>query len=71
MALNTISYKAGKSVVMICRTKEDKHLNFPVLNCLIRFLLCVNVKYLGHFITKHMTNNEDIERQRRMMYYAG
>lgn len=25
--------------------------------------VCVELKYLGHFITEHMTEDEDIERQ--------
>ncbi len=64
-----ILYNPDKSVVMICRTKEDKSVHFPVFKLSKkRFTVCTKVKYLGHIFTERMTDNEDIERQRRIMY---
>ncbi len=64
-----ILYNPDKSVVMICRSKEDKSIHFPVFKLSNKSLtVCVKVKYLEHFITERMTDDEDIERQRRMMY---
>ncbi len=54
---------------MICRTKEDKIINFPVFKLSKKSLtVCAKVKYLGHIIIERMTDDEDIERQRRMIY---
>ncbi len=54
---------------MICRSKEDKSIHFPVFKLSNKSLtVCAKVKYLEHFITERMTDDEDIERQRRMMY---
>ncbi len=33
--------------------------------------MCAKVKYLGHIMTQRMTDDEDIERQRRMMHMQG
>ncbi len=64
-----ILYNLNKRVVMICRNKEDKSIHFPVFKLSTKsFTVCAKVKYLGHIITEHMTDDEDIERQRRMMY---
>ncbi len=74
MVLNhDILYNPDKSVVMICITKEDKSIHFPVFKLSKKSLtVCAKVKYLGYIITERMTDGEDIERQRHMMYiYAG
>ncbi len=64
-----ILYNLDKRVVMICRNKEDKSIHFPVFKLSKKsFTVCAKVKYLGHIITECMTDDEDIERQRRMMY---
>ena len=64
-----VLYNAKKSVILICRTKEDQKLNFPV------FYLsghAINVssscKYLGHIINDKMEDDADMYRQRRMLY---
>ena len=64
-----IKYNAKKSMVLICRTKDDSELRFP------HFYLSgqtVNVaksaKYLGHIITDTLDDDEDMYRQRRMLY---
>ncbi len=63
-----IKYNAAKSVIMICRTKEDKSLQFPVFKLSDNALyLCNKVKYLGHILTDQMTD-DDTYRQCRMLY---
>lgn len=52
------------SVVMICRTKEDKCLKFPDFKLSDNNLaVCNKVKYLGDFITEQLTSDKDIYRQ--------
>jgi len=69
MVFNMILYIILIRVVMICRTKEDKSIKFPVFKLSNQNLtVCEKVKYLGHIITKYMTDDGDIERQRRLMY---
>ncbi len=64
-----ILYNPDNSVVMICRIKEDKSIHFSIYKLSNKSLTgCAKVKYLGHFITERMTDDEDNERQRRMMY---
>ncbi len=49
--------------------EEDKSIHFAVFKLSNKSLtICAKVKYLGHFITERMTDDEDIERQRCMMY---
>lgn len=63
-----IKYNASKSAVMIFRTKEDKCLKCPDFKLSdINLSVCNKLKYLGHFITEQMTDDEDIYRQCRMM----
>ena len=64
-----VKYNAKKSVVMICRTREDKDLSFP------SFYLSGQVvsihrkaKYLGHVLTDQLCDDEDLFRQRRTLY---
>ena len=50
-----VKYTAKKSVVMICRTKEDQKLNFPVFYLSGQILsVCNSCKYLGHIINDKM-----------------
>ncbi len=64
-----IQYNAAKNVIMICQTKEDNSLQFPVFK-LSDHALCVwkKLEYLGHIITDQMTDDEDIYRQSRVLY---
>lgn len=64
-----VKYNAEKSVVLICRTKGDKELCFPDF-CLSgqRLSVCRKTKYLGHFITDQLSDDEDIYRQCRILY---
>ena len=64
-----VKYNAKKSVVMICRTKEDRKLNFPVFHLSGQDLsVCNSTKYLGHIITDTLEDDTDMYRQRRMLY---
>lgn len=64
-----IKYNAKKSMIMICRTKKDQHLNFPGFYLSGQTLsVCTNAKYLGHIINDKMEDDADMLRQRRMLY---
>ncbi|XP_042079355.1 uncharacterized protein LOC121814967 [Haplochromis burtoni] len=64
-----IEYNAAKSAVLICRTKQDKQLNFPLFKLAQKTLeVHKKVKYLGHFITEQMNDDDDIYRQRCKLY---
>ena len=59
-----IIFNASKSAVLICRTKEDKRLNFPLFKLSDNYLeVWKSIKYLGHFISDQMTDDDDIYRQ--------
>ena len=64
-----IKYNAKKSMVLICRTKDDQELKFPDFY-LSGQTICVakSAKYLGHIITDTLEDDEDMYRQRRMLY---
>ena len=64
-----IKYNAKKSMVLICRTKDDMELRFPAFY-LSGQTMCVSksTKYLGHIITATLEDDEDMSRQRRMLY---
>ena len=64
-----IKYNAKKSIVLICRAKEDGELRFPNFH-LSGQIICVakSTKYLGHIITDTLEDDEDMSRQRRMLY---
>ena len=54
---------------MICRTKEDQRLNFPVFYLSGQILsVCNSCKYLGHIINDKLEDDSDMLRQRRMLY---
>jgi len=64
-----VQYNARKSVVLVCRTKEDQKQHFPMFH-LSGQCICVSncAKYLGHIITDKMEDDADRNRQRRMLY---
>jgi hypothetical protein len=64
-----VQYNAKKSFVLICRTKEDQKVHFPMFY-LSGHCICVSncTKYLGHIITDKMEDDADMYRQRRMLY---
>ena len=54
---------------MICRTREDRDLNFPSFHLSGQVLtVCSSTKYLGHIINDDMSDDDDMYRQRRMLY---
>ncbi len=64
-----VQYNTKKSVVMICRTKDHRDLNFPDLYLSGQvWNVCTTVKYLGHFINNEMSDDDDMYRQRRKLY---
>jgi hypothetical protein len=64
-----VQYNSKKSSVIICRAKGDKDLLFPQFY-LSGEDLCVSYKgkYLGHFITDQMRDDDDTLRQCRTLY---
>ena len=68
-AEHDIKYNASKSHGLICRTKEDQKMSFPDFNLSNHNIVpCKKVKYLGHFLTEDMTDDDDIRRQCCKMY---
>lgn len=64
-----VKYNAKKSVVLICRTKGDKDLCFPLFYLSGQELsVCSKTKYLGHIITDQVLDDDDMYRQRRKLY---
>lgn len=64
-----VKYNAAKSFVMICRTKEDRSLVFPLFKLSGNILtVCNKIKYLGHIINDCLSDDEDMYRQCRMLY---
>ena len=54
---------------MICRTKGDKDLSFPSFYLSNQVLsICSKAKYLGHVITDQLSDDDDLYRQRRILY---
>ena len=54
---------------MICRTKGDKDLCFPSFYLSEQLLsVCSKTKYLGHIITDQVFDDDDMYRQRRVLY---
>ena len=67
-----IKYNAKKSVIMICRSKLLRNVDIPpfVLNGVI-LKEVTQYKYLGYIISNDMTDDLDIERQRRQIFVQG
>ena len=63
-----VKYNPKKSVVLICRSKGDKHLIFPSFYLSEQEIsVCSKTKYLGHIITDQLSDDDDMYRQRRML----
>lgn len=62
-------YNAKKSMVLIVRAKDDLELKFPAFYLSGR-TMCVakSTTYLGHIITDTLEDDDDMSRQRRMLY---
>ena len=59
-----VQYNAKKSVVLICRTKGDKELYFPDFYLSGQVLdVCKKTKYLVHFTTDQISDDDDVYRQ--------
>ena len=71
-AENDVLYKPIKSALMVIRAPSDRQLRVPDFS-LNGQVLCAKreVKYLGHFITDDLSDDRDIERQRRSLYAQG
>ena len=64
-----VKYNAKKSVVMVCRTKEDIEIKFPTFSLSGQILgVSSSTKYLGHIITDSLEDDADMCRQRRLLY---
>ena len=64
-----IMYNTKKSVSMYIRSVPLKHSKLPPVSLNHNVLSEVDsVKYLGHFISNKLTDDEDIARQCRMIY---
>lgn len=64
-----VKYNCKKSVVLLCKSKGDKDLTFPSFYLAGQVLpVSDKTKYLGHIITDQMSDDDDIYRQRRMLY---
>ena len=64
-----VKYNAKKSIVMTCRTRDDKNLSFPSFYLAGQVLpVCSKAKYLGHVINDQLTDDDDLYRQRRTLY---
>ena len=64
-----VKYNAKKSVVLICRSKGDQKLNFPIFYLSGQIIpMASNCKYLGHIIDDKMQDDSDMLRQRCMLY---
>ena len=64
-----VKFNAKKSVVLTCRTKEDKNLSFPAFYLAGQVLpVCSKANYLGHVINDQLTDDDDLYRQRRTLY---
>lgn len=66
---NDISFNATKSHLLVCRSKEDKHIAYPSLYIGENGIKEVEkVKYLGHWICNDLSDDLDIERQIQNLY---
>ena len=64
-----VKYNAKKSAVLICRSRADEHLSFPSFYLSGQVISVTSkIKYLGHIITDKLLDDDDMLRQRRMLY---
>ena len=67
-----VKYNAKKSAVMIYRSMTLKGCTIPNFNLNGMILHVVaSYKYLGHYITDDLSDDDDINRQRRTLYVQG
>ena len=67
-----LKYNAKKSAVMIYRSMTLKGCTIPKfkLNGIILHVVA-SYKYLGHYITDDLSDDDDINRQRRTLFVQG
>ena len=64
-----VQYNAKKSVVMVCRTKDDMDIKFPAFQLSGQTLGVSNsTKYLGHIITDTLEDDANMFRQGGLLY---
>ena len=64
-----VKYNAGKSKIMIVRSREDRRSTFPDFYLSGSELgVCSEVTYLGHILTNDLSDDKDIYRQQRKLY---
>ena len=64
-----IMFNSKKSVVMICKTKDDQKLTFPSFSLAGEVLEVVKkFKYLGHIIRDDLCDDDDVQRQCCKLY---
>lgn len=67
-----VRFNCSKSVIMICRSKMLQHVPSPSFYLDNKPLTEVSsYKYLGHLLTSDMTDDADIMRQNRQLYWQG
>ena len=67
-----VKYNAKKSAVMIYRSMTLKGCTIPnfKLNGMILHVVD-SYKYLGHYITDYLSDDDDVNRQRRTLLFNG
>ena len=67
-----LKYNAKKSAVMISRSMTLKGCTIPKfkLNGIILHVVA-SYKYIGHYVTDDLSNDYDINRQRRTLFVQG
>ena len=67
-----LKYNAKKSAVMIYRSMTLKGYTIPnfKLNAIILHVVA-HYKYRGHYITDDLSGDEDMNRQRRILFVQG
>lgn len=66
-AEHDVKYNASKTRVMMCHSREDQERVFPAFKLSnTNIAPCKKVKYLGHFLTEDVTDDDDM-----MMIFIG
>ena len=64
-----VKYNAKKSAVMIYRSMTLK--GCTISNFKLNGMMVASYKYLGHYITDDLSDDDDINRQRRTLFVQG
>ena len=69
---NDILFNANKSAIMFFKSSYIPNFKIPTFSLNDNDINVVDTfKYLGHFISKNLSDKEDIERQRKKLYAQG